>query len=40
MAVLVPELPARMLLKLYVGVAEVVDDKSELTEDVELMAST
>jgi hypothetical protein len=40
MAVLVPELAARMLLKLYVEVEVVVDDKSELTEDVELMAST
>jgi hypothetical protein len=39
-AVLEPELAARMLLMLYVGTVEVVDDKSELAEEDVLIALT
>jgi tRNA A37 threonylcarbamoyltransferase TsaD len=38
--VLAPELAARIELMLIAGVVEVVDDRSELTADVELIAST
>jgi hypothetical protein len=39
-AVLEPELAARILLMLYAGVVAVVDDKSVLTAEVVLIAST
>jgi len=38
--VLVPDSAASMLLRLTVEVVVAVDDKSELIEEVELMAST
>jgi hypothetical protein len=38
--VLVPELAARMELILIAGVVGVVDDRSELTAETELIAST
>jgi hypothetical protein len=38
--VLVPDSAARMLLRLTAVFVVVVDDKSELIEEVELMAST
>jgi hypothetical protein len=40
MAVLVPELPARILLISTAGVVVAVLDRSELTAEVELIAST
>jgi hypothetical protein len=39
-AVLEPELAARILLMLYVGVVGDVDERSVLTADVELITST